>query len=260
MTFVSAPLRRPIAAALLLLIALAERATAQSSGEHIAVGDREHAALNVPVALHHYQEAVKVEPRSYEALWKASREAMDVGEYASRLERDSLFALAELYARRAVEANPDGAEGHFAISRALGKQALSVGRRERVRYAVDVRQHALDALKRDARHAGALHVMGMWHYNVMSLGSMVRFLARSLKGGRVLDTASWAEAQRYMEESVASEPGRLVHRLDLGRVYAARGARDKAREQFELAIRGPRTSLNDRRYQAEAAEELKKVR
>ena len=258
--FVSVPLRRLTAATLLLLITLSGRALSQSAAEHIAVGDREHAALSVAGALHHYQEALKVEPRSYEALWKASREAMDVGEYASKAERDSLFSVAELYARRAMEANPDGAEGHFAMSRALGKQALSVGRRDRVRYAVDVRHHALEALKWDARHAGALHVMGMWHYNVMSLGSMVRFLARSLKGGKVLDSASWAEAQRYMEESVASEPERLVHRLDLGRVYAARGARDRAREQLELVVRGARTSLNDRRYQSEAAEELKKLR
>ena len=37
-----------------------------------------------------------------------------------------------------------------------------------------------------------------------------------------------------MEQSVAVDPSRLVHRLDLARVYAARGNTAKAREQYEL--------------------------
>jgi tetratricopeptide (TPR) repeat protein len=252
--------RRRLLAAVTLTLALSTPAAGQPAREHVALGDREHAAMNVSGALRHYQEALKIDPRSYESLWKASRESMDAGEYASRQQRDSLFTAAELYARQAVEANPDGAEGHFAMARALGKRALSAPKRERVRYAAAVRQHALDALRTDPRHGGALHVMGMWHYNVMSLSGMLRLMARSSPGGRVFETASWGEAQRFMEEAVAAEPDRIVHRVDLARVLAARGNRDAAREQYERAARSPRTNANDERYQREASEELKKLR
>jgi tetratricopeptide (TPR) repeat protein len=234
--------------------------TAQSAADHIAMGDRDHTALNAPSALHHYEEAVKLEPKSYEALWKGAREAVDAGEYAPPAERDADYTLAEQYARRAVEANPGDPEGHFHLARALGRRALSLGKRDRVKYAGDVRTHALESLKLDPKHPGALHVMGMWNYNVMSLSGMTRFMAKTFLGGKVFDSANWNDAQRYMEESVAVDPGRLVHHLDLARVYVARGDKTKATEQYELVIRGPRTEYNDKRYQAEAETELRALR
>jgi tetratricopeptide (TPR) repeat protein len=256
----SVPFHRVLgAASILVLSAMPARARAQSAAEHIAVGDREHAAMNAPSALHHYQEALKVDSRSYESLWKAAREAVDVGEYAPQAQRDSMYTAAELYARRAVEANPGDAEGHFHLARALGRKALSLGKRDQVKYAGDVRTQALEALKLNPKHPGALHVMGMWNYNVMRLSGMARFMAKTFLGGKVFDSANWGDAQRYMEESVAADPVRIVHHLDLARVFAARGEKEKAREQYELTVRGTRTEYNDRHYQSEAADELKKL-
>lgn len=251
-------LRRLVVSALVL--ATPAVAAAQTAADHIAMGDRDHAAMNAPSALHHYEEAIKLDPKSYDALWKASRDAVDVGEYAPVAERDADYTLAEQYARRAVEANPNDAEGHFHLARALGRKALSLGKKDQVKYAGDVRLHALESLKYDPKHPGALHIMGMWNYNVMKLSGMARFMAKTFLGGRVFDSANWNDAQRYMEESVAADPVRVVHHLDLARVYAARGDAAKAREQYELVIRGTPTEFNDRRYQAEAAEELKSVR
>jgi tetratricopeptide (TPR) repeat protein len=234
---------------------------AQSAAEHVALGDREHAAMNAPGALKHYEEALKIDPKAYEALWKATREAVDVGEYnPSQEEKERLYALAELYARRAVEANPTDAEGHFHLARALGRKALSLGKRDQVKYAGDVRAHALEALKLDPKHPGALHVMGMWNYNVMRLSGIARFMAKTFLGGRVFDSANWDDAQRYMEQAVAAEPNRLVHHLDLARVYLARDEKDKARAQYEATTRGTATEYNDRHYQSEASEEIKEAR
>jgi tetratricopeptide (TPR) repeat protein len=236
------------------------RAMAQTVAEHIALGDRAHIAMNAPLALKHYEEAIKADPRSYEALWKATREAVDVGEYTeAEDERNRLYSEAELYARRAVEANPNDVETHFNLARALGRKALSLGKRDQVKYAGEVRAQALEALRLDPRSAGALHVMGMWNYNVMKLSGMTRFLAKQFLGGKVFDSASWDDAQRYMEESVRDEPNRLVHHLDLARVYDARGDTERARAQYEATIKGTPTEYNDRRYQSEAAEELRKL-
>jgi tetratricopeptide (TPR) repeat protein len=254
--------RRLLGAAAVVSLALAPApAAAQSAGEHIALGDKDHAAMNAPGALRHYEEAMKADPRSYEALWKATREAVDVGEFNSdEKERDRLYTQAELYARRAVEANPADAEGHFHLARALGRKALSLGKKDQVKYAGDVRTHALEALKLNPKHPGALHVMGMWNYNVMRLSGVTRFMAKTFLGGKVFDSANWDDAQRYMEESAAIEPARLVHHLDLARVYRARDNKEKARAAYEAAIRGPATEYNDRKFQAEAAAEIKEVR
>lgn len=246
-------------AAVLVMSAAPARASAQSAADHIAIGDREHAAMNAPGALQHYQEAMRVDPRSYEALWKATREAVDVGEFAPQTQRDSLYTLAEQYARRAVEANQNDAEGHFHLARALGRKALSLGKRDQVKYAGDVRTQALEALRFDPKHPGGLHVMGMWNYNVLRLNGLVRFLAIRVLGGKTFESAKWDDAQKFMESATALDPKVLVHHLDLARVYAARDNKEKAREQYNFVIKGTATDYNDKHYKAEAAEELKDV-
>ncbi|MEO6526873.1 MAG: hypothetical protein ABIP93_09640 [Gemmatimonadaceae bacterium] len=252
--------RRLLGAAVILVVSAAPaRLSAQSAEEHIALGDREHAAMNAMTAMQHYRIAIRVDSRSYEALWKLAREEVDIAEYAPQPQRDSLYTAAESYARRAVEANPGDAEGHFHLARALGRKALSLGKRDQVRYAGDVRSQALEALKFNPKHPGALHVMGMWNYNVMKLNGMSRFMAKNFLGGKVFDSANWGDAQRYMEESVAVDPNRLIHHLDLARVLVARGEKEKAREHYEHVVRGTRTEFNDAHVQAEATAELKKL-
>jgi len=236
-------------------------ALAQTASEHIAAGDREHAAMNVASALKHYEAAMAADPKSYEALWKASREAVDLGESPNTAKdrRTELYKSAELYARRAVEVKPNDAEGHFHLARSLGRTALTLGTRDRIKYATDVRAQALEALKYDPKHAGALHVMGVWNAEVMRLNGFSRMMAKNFLGGQVFGSASWKNAVRYMEESVAAEPQRITHRLDMGKIYRDVGDKAKAREQFELVARLPATDANDSMYKREAERQLKSL-
>ena len=59
---------------------LATRLSAQSASELVTVGDRESIARHPVLALEHYERALQLEPRNYDALCKASREAADLGE------------------------------------------------------------------------------------------------------------------------------------------------------------------------------------
>lgn len=239
-------------------LCIAQAAGAQSPAEHVTAGDRDYQAMNAAGALAHYEAAIKGDARNYDALWKAARSAIDVGENtADKGRQKAIYAQAEQYARRAMEANPRDAEGHFMLARALGRTALSLGSSDRIKYAGEVRAHALEALRINPKHAGALHVMGVWNAEVMRLSGVKRWAAKNLLGGKVFDEASWKEAQRYMEEAVRVDPDRLTHKLDLARIYRDTDQKAKARAMYDAVVKGQATEANDAKYKREAAAELK---
>jgi tetratricopeptide (TPR) repeat protein len=235
------------------MLLFASTAGGQTAADHIALGDKEYVAMNASAALQHYEEAIKLDSKSYEALWKASRSAVDLGSYETNDDkRAAYFKTAEHDARLAVEANPGDAEGHFSLARALGKYALTQGPRSRVKYAADVRNQGLECLKIDPKHAGCLHVMGMWNAEVMRLSGFTRMFAKNFLGGKIFDSANWADARRYMEESVAAEPNRIIHHVDLAGVYRDTGDKAKAKAEWQAAMKLPNADYNDRHYKAEA--------
>ena len=204
---------------------------------------------------------VAADTNSYDWLIKAAHDAVDRGEFdPSADERKTLYKNAEQYARRAVAANPNDAEGHFQLARAIGRNALTMGTRDRIKYAAEVRDQALTALKMNPKHGGAQHVMGVWNAEVMRLNGFSRMIAKNFLGGKVFGEASWDNAQKYLEEAVALEPNRITHHLDLGAVYADRDQKDKAIEQYEWIARAPVTDFNDAKYKEEAARRLNDLR
>jgi hypothetical protein len=255
-------IRKPLIASIGMVFCSMNIAQAQSAAEHIAAGDRAHAAFNSAAALAEFDAAIALEPTNADALGKASRAAVDVAESEqSRARRDSLFRVGARYARAAIAANPNEAEHHFALARALGRAALSVGVRDRVKYAKEIRVEALKALEIDPNHPGALHVMGVWNAEVMRLNGVQRFFAKNVLGGGILGTANWKDAVSYMERAVAVDPERLTHRLDLAKIYIDVKESSKAREQLDhIVAAATQTDVNDPIYKREAKGLLERLK
>ncbi|MCC6243158.1 MAG: hypothetical protein IT353_09970 [Gemmatimonadaceae bacterium] len=245
----------------LVLAISASDVSGQSIAELLAAGERESTARRPAQALEYFERAVSADPRNYVALWRSASELVDLGEYEKVIDtRTAMYARAVDFAKRAVAVKPNDAEGHFHLSRAIGRTALAQGPRERTKYGVAVRESAMRALELSPRHAGALHVMGVWNAEIMRLNGISRMVAKTFLGGKIFETASWSEAVRYMELSVAAEPDRLVHRLDLARVYQDTGRKADARIAFTAALNSALRDANDDRYRAEAERELKAMK
>lgn len=245
---------------LALRVAAGPQAGAQTASERIAQGDRAYADLQAKAALDQYRLALSIEPKNYEALCKASRVEVDLAEgMDGGATHDSLQTNAQRHAEAAISVNSRNAEGHFALARALGRKALSLGTMDRIRYAKLIRLEALEALKYDSLHAGALHVMGSWNAEVMRVNGLERAFAKHFLGAQVFAEASWDGALRYMEKAVRIDPNQLVHHLDLGAIYADRGDKAGAREQLQIVIRAPVRLFNDPLYKKKAADRLKKL-
>ena len=239
--------------------ARAVAAQGNAANMQLALGDKDFTARNLVSALQHYEAAAKIDSAFAEALWKASNAAIDLGEF-NDAERESYYARGEQLARQAVKANPNLAEAHFALAKALGRVALSKGKRDKVKYAGVIHDEVHEALRLDQTNAGALHVYGMWNAEIMRLSRIERWAARNLLGGGALGEANWDNAQSYLERAAAIEPNRITHRLDLAGIYADRGETAKAREQYEMIARLPITDFNDPRYKQLAAERLEALR
>ena len=240
------------------LLLCTRAAMSQSAAEHVQVGDSLYQALRARQALWHYKAAIAVDSGDYAALWKASRTAIDLAGFEKdREKRTDMYRAGQRFALRAVAVNPGDAEGHFALARALGRVAMTVGNKERVRYAKRIRTQAVRALESNPEHAGALHVMGMWNAEIRRLSGLTRFFAKTFLGAGVFDSANWDDAVRYMEKAVEVDPARLVHRLSLGGIYADIGDKAKAREQYQFVINGRVMDYNDRYYKQQARRRLK---
>lgn len=227
----------------------------------IVRGDRASKARNATAALKLYDEALALDSMNFAALWRASRELVDLGEFESdRTLQKARYARAELLARRAMGLKPEVADIHFHVARAVGRTALAASARDRVKYAMEVRTHALKAIKLDPQHAGALHIMGVWNAEVMRLNGMLRSIAIRFMGGGPMKNASWDEALRLMRAAVAQEPDHLVHHLDLARIYHDMGRDAEARSEYAAALASPLIEANDDRYRLAAETELRKLR
>ncbi len=230
-----------------------------------AQSDTSHArdALEPATALSRYEAALAADSTDYEANWRAAIALINIGKQTpdsvKSPSRDSLYARAELLARRAVAADPGDAEGHFVLAQAIGRASLTKGKKERVRRAAEIRAEALRAIELNPDHDGAYHVLGRWNAEIMRLSGITRFFAKSFLGAGIFNQASWQGAVSNMEKAVELNPRRIYHRLDLAEVYADVKRYGDARAQLEKVEELPVADVLDPTYKADAARLLARI-
>jgi Flp pilus assembly protein TadD len=83
-----------------------------------------------------------------------------------------------------------------------------------------------------------------------------RSMAVSFMGATEIGEASFDKAIAYLQRAIAIEPKRVVHHLDLGRVYATKGDAAKAKAEFNTALKLPSVDYNDGHYKDDAKKAL----
>jgi tetratricopeptide (TPR) repeat protein len=248
---------------LALLLVVLPLAGLSAQGDPLAVGVTAMNSHDLSTARQQLELAVARDSTSYEANWRLAIVLMDLGKQTpdnvKSPARDSLYAAAENYARRAVSVNPEAADGHFALAAAIGRASLTMGKRERIRRAGEIRTEALRALAIDPRHDGAWHVMGRWHAEIMRLSSLEKFFAKTFLGAGVFNQASWDEAERDLRKAVELSPEQIYHRLDLAEVLADRNKWEEARAELDTLARLPLADPMDPTYKRQAQQLALKV-
>ncbi|OLC08165.1 MAG: hypothetical protein AUH42_02230 [Gemmatimonadetes bacterium 13_1_40CM_70_11] len=247
-----------------LLVAAAAPLPGQTVAEHLALGDSLRRALQSEPALRRYQEALALEPSSYEANWKAAREIADVAKQllgdSLKDRRDSLYSLGRTYAAAALQADSSDASGHFALALVLGRLSRTRGGKERVRFARIIYDEATRAVQLDSMHDGAWHILGAWNAEVKRLSGLTRFFAKTLLGAGFMSRATWPDAVKDLERAVALNPQHVYHRLELAGVYLDVGETEKATEQLQTLAGLPVGDPMDPYYQRLGAAALQDIR
>jgi tetratricopeptide (TPR) repeat protein len=249
---------RLLVTGVLLAAAAPARLPAQTVEEHVAMGiELFERRMDPKGALPQYEAALAIDSLNYDANWRAAQALVDIGKVVSDETkdpaRDSLYAKAERYARTAVTVNPNGADGWYILSAAIGRASLTKGKKERVKRAGEIRAAALRSIELNSREDGAYHVMGRWNAEIMRLSGFNRFFAKTFLGGSIFNAASWDSATYYMTRAIEYRPGYIYHHLDYAEILVDLDQYSEARIQLQHVAELPITDSMDPEYKEEGA-------
>ncbi|NUM77021.1 tetratricopeptide repeat protein [candidate division KSB1 bacterium] len=233
---------------------------AMSNAEFLSAlraGDQAHARFDNQAALAAYQKALRLDSTHYDVLWKLTRSHVDVGFAAKGRAQKDHYLLAERFARRCVALYPDSAQGHFFLAVALGRVALNVGGKQKVRLSKEIKIAAEHALALDPRHDGAMHVLGRWHYELANLSWVLRAFAKVLYGG--VPPGGHAQAAAWFEKALAINPNSPAHHLWLGETLIELKEHARAQEHLQTCLRLPDLMWDDGRNKKQAEKALAKI-
>lgn len=239
------------------------RIAAQSAEESIRAAVEAQVARDPEAALHHLERALAVDSNSYEANWRTAEILLDIGKQTpdsvKSPERDSTYARAERFGRRAVTLDSSGADGHYVLAAAIGRASLTKSKKERVQRAAEIRSEALRAIEIDPAHHKAYHVLGRWNAEIMRLSGLQRFFAKNFLGGKIFKAAAWDSAVVYMDKAIAIEPANIYHHLVLAEILIDRERYSEARIHLRQAETLPLYDVMDWAYQERAASLLQQI-
>jgi len=237
---------------------------AQTPAEHIQAGDQAYAQFDDQKALEHYQEALKLEPANYEALWKASRAMVDIADVIPATDKDikdrqmKMYTEATSLAKKAVAANPGDTWGHFQLAAANGKRLLLLGKKEQIDASKAVRAEIDKAIELDSTNHLAYHALGRWHRRMDEIGGAKRFFGSIVYGS--IPKGSYAESEKNLRKAIELHPEYANHYLELGRTLVALKKFDLAAEAFQKCIDLPKTTSKDDVLKLDAQAELNKLK
>lgn len=229
----------------------------------VGAGDALAATFDFEGAYAAYQKGLTRDSTSYALWWRAARCLTDRGTRASFDGQDrraeQAFTAAVRAGRKAAALGPDRQEGHLELAVALGKLALLVGGKERIRLSKEVRAEAERTILLDHASDRAYHVLGRWNRGIAELGFFEKAAARLVYGG-VPEGATMDNAVTYFEKAIELNPSYANHHLELGRTYLRIGLKAKALAEFERTLACPPRSPFDTEYKDEASRLLAKAK
>src|SRR3954471_14739449 len=195
-------------------------------------------------ALPLYLSAEKIEPKNPELLVRIARQYRYLMTDATDTkEKLRLGHLALDYSTRAAECGPKDCDAQLAPAITLGKMLPYLPQKEQVAASPKIKDSVDKALAIDPHNDNAWHILGRWNRVLAEISGAKRFLAGLIYGD--LPKGSYEKAERAMKKAIAINPRRLMHYIELGRIYSQMGRKDEARELINKGLGMPDAEKDD---------------
>lgn len=166
-------------------------------------------------------------------------------------EKKELLERAIGLARKAVLSDPNNAEAHLQLARAIGRRAETVGVFEAAGQADEIRESTENALRINPELVSAHISLGRWHSELV--GAMGSFMARTVYGAQKKDAIASFEKALVLAPNAKYVP--LQYALGLLALDSFQ-YREKARDLLMRSIRLPAKDAYERILHTEAIEAL----
>lgn len=232
---------------------------AQSVDELLQKGEVFDQRFQASEALKYYLAAQKLEPQNVVVLVRIARQYRHLlADAKSKEEKLRLGRLALGYAKPAAALAPNDAEAQLSVAITYGKMLPFMSAKEQVDTSPRLRSALDTTLRLDPRSDTAWHILGRWHRTLADIGGVKRALAGAFYGS--LPKGTNEDAAKCLEKAIALNPARLMHYIELGRVYVPMGRTDEARRLIEKGLAMPSVEKDDPETKARGRELLKKLR
>jgi tetratricopeptide (TPR) repeat protein len=227
--------------------------------------DRLYGQFKAKEAMAELVKILKSDSKNFEALVKLARVHIDIGDSlpesgANWQERKlKQYMLAQDFARRALQVDPNSTWSHFWIAAAVGSVAVVSPRAKQVELAAEIRDAVEKSIALDPKNGSAYHVYGVWHRKVAEIGGASRIFATVLFG-KSLPNGSVDKSIEYLQKAMALNPTVIVSRLELARSHVARGDFAEARTLLKTIPEMAIQFSDDAKHKQKAAQLLDEIK
>jgi len=238
--------------------AVAKVRPADSADELVTQGAVFDRKLDAKEALTFYLPAEKLDPHNPHILVPIARQYRHLMTDAStKKEKLRLGYIAMDYSKRAGACAPHDAEAQLDLAITLGKMLPMMSAKEQVDASPRIKESVDKALALDPNNDTAWHILGRWNRVLAEVNNVKRALAGVLYGG--LPTGSLLDAERAMQKAMELSPDRLMHYIELGRIYADMGRKDQAQFYINKGLAMPDAEKDDPETKQRGRETLEKL-
>lgn len=237
---------RPFPASLLvgMLALVCGAARAETAAALIAKGDACDERFQASEALQFFLPAEKLEPNNAELLVRIARQYRHLmSDTSSKKEKLRLGNISLGFAQRAATLAPNNADAQLSPAISYGKMLPFMGSKDQVNASPKIKAAVDRALQLNPKNDTAWHILGRWNRVLADINPLKRLLAGALYGNLPVTTNE--EAEKCLLKAIAINPNRLMHYIELGRIYAQMGRKEEARKYLQKGLAMPNRDHDD---------------